>query len=89
MLYSFGVVLFEHTVLKNDSYEYSICYFAPSDVYDIVVIDKKHNLLLKYETCHQLNEKYSDYFNLINGQRALDDDGDELVCRSHSIEYTL
>lgn len=89
MLYSFGVVLFEHCVLKNDTYEYSICYFAPSDVYDIVVINKKESKVIKFESCSKLDEKYSDYFNLINGEKTLDDDNNELICRSHSVEYTL
>ena len=89
ILYSFGVVIFEHTILKNDNIEISICYFAPGDVYDIVIIDKNNNSLLKYETSKQLNEKYNKYFNLINGQKTLDDDNNELNCRSHSVEYTL
>lgn len=89
MLYSFGVVLFEHCVLKNDNYEYSICYFAPSDVYDIVVVDKINRKLVLYETYTKLNDKYESYFNLINGEITLDDDGNQLICRSHSVEYTL
>ena len=89
MLYSFGVVIFEHTILKNDDYEYSICYFAPGNVYDIVVLDKKNMKVLKYDSCDKLDDKYEKYFNLINGQKVLCDDGSELTCRSHSIEYTL
>lgn len=89
MLYSFGVVIFEHVIVSNDNMEVSICYFAPSDVYDIVVIDKKNKLLLKYETTKQLNERYDQYFNLINHQSIVDEDGGELICRSHSVEYTL
>ena len=89
ILYSFGVVLFEHTILSNDDVECSICYFAPSDVYDIVVIDKKNNALLKYESCSKLNEKYSSYFNLVNGQTIHSDGYGKLLCGSHSIEYVL
>lgn len=89
MLYSFGVVIFEHVILSNDKREVSICYFAPSDVYDIVVIDKKNSLLLKYETCNKLNEKYLVYFNLINHQSIVDEDDGKLICGSHSVEYTL
>ena len=89
MLYSFGVVIFEHVILSNENMEVSICYFAPSDVYDIVEIDKKNKALLKYDTCKQLNEKYSAYFNMINGQSVIDDDNHKLLCGSHSVEYTL
>jgi len=89
MLYSFGVVIFEHCVLCNDSYEYSICYFAPRDIYDIVVINKKEGHVEYFETTHQLNDTYLSYFNFINGESVLDNDGNKLVCRSHSVEYTL
>ena len=87
ILYSFDVVIFEHVICSNDDMEVSICYFAPSDVYDIVVIDKKNRRLLEYERCDKLNDKYSKYFNLIKGQTAHDDAS--LTCGSHSIEYTL
>jgi len=89
MLYSFGVVIFEHTVLKNDDYEYSICYFSPSDVYDIVVINKKKGCVDYFNSLNDLPEEYQKYYNLINGEKTFDKDGNELICRSHSIEYTL
>lgn len=89
MLYSFGVVIFEHTVLKNDNYEYSICYFSPSDVYDITIINKKKGCVEYFKSTTKLPEEYVKYFNLINGEKTFDKDGDELICRSHSIEYTL
>lgn len=89
MLYSFGVVLFEHTILKNDDYEYSICYFSPSDIYDIVIMNKKTGSLEVFESTNNLNEEFKDYFNLVNGQKTLDKNGNEIICRSHSVEYTL
>lgn len=89
MLYSFNVVIFEHTILKNERYEYSICFFAPENIYDVVIIDKLNHTLLKYESTSTLNDKLSDYFNLINGESTIDCDGNKLICRSHSIEYTL
>lgn len=84
MLYTFDVVLFEHVILESETHTYSICYFAPEKIYDIVVEDKQLNRLEKYETTKQLDKSYEKYFKLNKNQKI-----DDIICTSHSIEYTL
>lgn len=89
MLYSFGVVLFEHTILESAEYTYSICYFPPGDVYDIVIENKNDKSLLEYRVTDKLDKKFNLLFNLIKNQEITDDNNIKYTCMSHSIEYTL
>lgn len=89
MLYSFGVVLFEHTLLKKEHQTISICYFAPLDVFDVVVEDNDNGRLVSYRAVKQLDDTLLKYFNLIKNEELIDDDGLTVKCTSHSVEYTL
>ena len=62
MLYSFGVVLFEHTILKKDHMTISICYFDPLKIYDIVIEDNLNKTLLSYKSTRQLDDDLKIYF---------------------------
>ncbi|RAP52103.1 MAG: hypothetical protein BZ138_03650 [Methanosphaera sp. rholeuAM270] len=87
MLYSFGVVLFEHVLLESDNVEYSICYFAPQEVYDIVIEDKENNSV-SYNQEKELTANQEKLFSLIKNETVILDD-EEFICKSHSIEHTL
>ena len=88
MLYSFGVVLFEHTILESEELTYSICYFAPQEVYDIVIENSKNGQLIKYESVKQLDDKTRKFYDLIKNDE-ITDGTNKYKCMSHSIEYTL
>lgn len=88
MLYSFGVVLFEHVILQSREKTISISYFAPQQIYDIVIENKKENKLIKYETKKELTEKYQKYYQL-NKNETITENNEKIICTSHSIEYTL
>lgn len=88
MLYSFEVVLFEHTILKKDNISISICYFDPLKIYDIVIEDIKNNSLISYETATELTDEYRQLFNLTKNQE-LTYNNKRYKCMSHSVEYTL
>lgn len=89
MLYSFGVVLFEHTLLESDEYTYSICYFPPKEVYDIVIENKNDKSLKEYKVTDKLDKRYDELFGLIKNQELTDEKNIKYKCMSHSIEYTL
>lgn len=88
MLYSFNVVLFEHVILQTQEETISISYFAPQEIYDIVIENKKENKLIKYETQKTLTKQYNKYFQL-NKNDTIEENGQKITCTSHSIEYTL
>lgn len=87
MLYAFEVVIFEHVILESGKYSYSICYFAPREVFDIVIEDKNNNTR-SFETMGKLNERMDKLFQLNKGDNISIDDED-INCISHSVEYTL
>lgn len=89
MLYSFGVVLFEHSIIESGDYCYSICYFAPDDIYDVVVEDNKSGKVLSYEVKKTLDSTLTNYFNLVKNESVHDERGNLIKCLSHSVEYTL
>ncbi len=89
MLYSFGVVLFEHTILESDNKTISISYFEPEKIYDIIIEDKKQGKLIEYINTDQLNDTFKQYFSLIKNEETSDENNDILKCTSHSIEYSL
>lgn len=89
MLYSFGVVLFEHTLLKTGELTVSICYFAPSNVYDIIIEDNVNHKLITYESKTELDEDYIKLFNLTKNEEIIDKNNLKYKCMSHSVEYTL
>lgn len=89
MLYSFGVVLFEHTILKKDHMTISICYFDPLKIYDIVIEDNLNKTLLSYKSTRQLDDDLKIYFNLTKNEEIVDRDNVNVKCMSHSVEYTL
>ncbi|HII08087.1 MAG TPA: hypothetical protein HA355_00670 [Methanosphaera sp.] len=89
MLYSFGVVLFEHTILKKDEITISICYCDPLKIYDIVIENNVKSCLLSYKTLDQLDEEMEIYFNLTKNEEIVDKNNVKVRCMSHSVEYTL
>lgn len=89
MLYSFGVILFEHTILESDELMYSICYFEPKKVYDLVIQNKNNGKLISYEVKTKLNNQEKNYFNLTKNEETTDQNNNKLICMSHSVEYTL
>lgn len=88
MLYSFGVVLFEHTILKTDELMISICYFDPLRIYDIIIEDNNNHTLISYESKTELDEEYMKLFNLTKNEET-DKNNLKYKCMSHSVEYTL
>ena len=89
MLYSFGVVIFEHTILESEDYEYSFCWFEPEKIYDIIIKNKKLKNIEVFKSCPDLDEEYKKYFQLIKNEEIKSNDGEIIQCVSHSIEYTL
>ena len=89
MLYSFDVVLFEHTILKGDKYTISICYFNPLKIYDIIIEDYINSCLISIESKNELDEEYKTFFNLIKNEEITDKNNNKYKCMSHSVEYTL
>lgn len=89
MLYSFGVVLFEHTILKSEELTISICYFDPLKVYDITIEDNINHSLISYESKTELDEDYKKYFKLTKNDEITDKNSVKYKCMSHSVEYTL
>lgn len=87
MLYSFDVVLFEHTIVESHNQIISICYFNPKQVYDVVIQDKSGKLI-RYEQLNQLDEKLEKYYNLIKNEE-ITENGIKYKCMSHSVEYML
>ncbi|WP_069593075.1 hypothetical protein [Methanosphaera sp. WGK6] len=88
LLYTFDVIIFEHTLLESEKYSYSICWTNPKQIYDVVIEDKQKGKLVKYEVVKKSSPKLSKYFNLIKGEKLVDD-GCQITCTSHSIEYKL
>ncbi|MBR0471615.1 MAG: hypothetical protein IJI98_02825 [Methanosphaera sp.] len=88
MLYSFGVVLFEHAILESEHKTYSISYFAPQQIYDIVIENKQENKLETYTTTTQLTGNMEKMFQLNKNEKIIINN-EEITCTSHSIEHTL
>jgi len=88
MLYSFGVVIFEHVIIESEQRRYSICYFAPEELYDIVIEDKQEKKVIRYDVKKQLDNNLEQYYGL-NKNDTLELDGVMYKCTSHSVEYTL
>ncbi len=89
MLYSFGVVLFEHTILESDEQVYSICYFEPGKVYDVVIENKIDKRVEQIISTDKLDTKLQSYYDLTKNESISDENGKTLKCMSHSVEYTL
>ena len=89
MLYTFGVVIFEHTILESDNTTISICYFEPEETYDIVIEDKKEGKLIEYRQTQQLDQTLQEYFDLTKNEEITDKENNTIKCISHSIEYKL
>lgn len=89
MLYSFGVVLFENTILKSEELTVSISFFSPLKIYDIVIEDNKNHRLVSYESKTELDEDFLKLFNLTKNEEIIDKNNVKYKCMSHSIEYTL
>ena len=89
MLYSFGVVLFEHTILKTEESTISICYFDPLGIYDIIIEDNTNLRLLSFESKTALDEDLMELFNLTKNDEITDKNNVKYKCMSHSVEYTL
>lgn len=89
MLYSFGVVIFEHTIVKKEELIISICYFDPLKIYDIVIEDNDNSSLVSYKTAKQLDDTLMEYFNMTKNEEIIDRDNNKIKCMSHCVEYTL
>lgn len=89
MLYSFGVVIFEHTILESEDYEYSFCWFEPEKIFDIIIKNRKLQTIEVFKSCPELDEEYEKLFQLIKDEEIKSNDKKIIKCVSHSIEYTL
>ena len=89
MLYSFGVVIFEHTILESEYYEYSFCWFEPEKIFDVVIKNKNLQKIKVFKTCSKLDDEYEKLFQLIKCEEIKGKNNEIIKCISHSIEYTL
>lgn len=89
MLYSFGVIIFEHVILKKEDIIISICYCDPLKTYDVVIEDNVNSSLISYKTYERLDDTLTEYFNLTQNEEIVDGDNKKVKCMSHCVEYTL
>lgn len=88
MLYDFGVIIFEHVILESDKYYYSICWFNPKKVYDVLVEDKQRGVVDSFDTFNELPPNLSKLYSMIKGESVCLDD-EIIKCNSHCVEYSL
>ncbi|MCI5866597.1 MAG: hypothetical protein SOZ23_01795 [Methanosphaera sp.] len=88
-LYLFDAVLFENTVLITGDVEYSICYVAFDDVYDICIQDIHHTKIIEYRQTKKLTDDEMKFFNLLQSEVIVDEHDNITECVSHSVEYVF
>ena len=88
-LYEMKVVKFENTILKSDQYTYSISYFPPKNIFDVVLEDDLNNKLVNYEAREILSNSTLKYFKLIKDEIIKDNFGNEFKCLTHYVEFEL